>query len=310
MHSVRFLYYRILSHITFGKTKKKYRDKYKSFRFGIIFSFNANDHSFTFKDLNGWESRNISTMKLLALALTRIRKQLKHSFEVPVITYDLAGEYPFKCLAYAKKDGQSNVTLIPDFFFDGWTTIGCNNYDLYMDEIVNNSHKAPIYDKCFWSGSLNIHPSRIHFFEMSKTDNRLKCLPINWKYEELTPGKKLSKDTVTELKDFNQYKYLIDLPCIGYSGRFKALLFFGRPVFKVLSSPDEQLKEYFYDDLKPFVHFIPVNNDLSDLKEKLDWAENHYEDALKIAKNAQQYAITHLRTENAISYLEQIIQRL
>lgn len=311
---IDILRYRLLSHITFGAVKRRYRSKYKALKnkplFWLEVSFNAENKSFSFQDFSGFDCRNISTMKLFATALSRIRYQLKHSFKVPVITDDFAGDYPLKCFGYAKKDGQANVTLIPDFFFDGWASIGCDNYDAYMDEIVKNSFNPPMYNKLFWSGSLDIHPMRVKFFEASKVDDRLECLPINWKREELTAGKKLAKDVVLELKEFNRYKYLIDLPCRGYSGRFKALLFSGRPLFKVVPPPNTQLKEYFYDDLKPFVHYIPVRNDLNDLNEQLNWAEDNYDKALEIAKNAQIYALEHLRTENAIAYLEKLLLNL
>ena len=33
--------------------------------------------------------------------------------------------------------------------------------------------------------------------------------------------------------------------------------------------------EHFYSDLKPFVHYIPIKYDLSDLVEKINWAINN-----------------------------------
>ena len=85
--------------------------------------------------------------------------------------------------------------------------------------------------------------------------------------------------------------------------RFKTLLFTGRPVFKVKTD----IEEYFYKDLQPFVHYIPVENDLSDLEQKIQWAEENYEKALEIAAKAQEYAKTNLTFESAISYLEKMI---
>ena len=32
-------------------------------------------------------------------------------------------------------------------------------------------------------------------------------------------------------------------------------------------------KDYIHDQMKPYVHYVPVKADLSDLKEKYDWAE-------------------------------------
>ena len=45
-------------------------------------------------------------------------------------------------------------------------------------------------------------------------------------------------------------------------------------------------KDYIHDDLQPWVHYVPVNSELSDVMEKLEWAESHQEEAKQIAENA------------------------
>ena len=45
-------------------------------------------------------------------------------------------------------------------------------------------------------------------------------------------------------------------------------------------------KDYIHDRIKPWIHFIPVRADLTDLKEKYDWAEAHPEYAKLISKQA------------------------
>lgn len=66
-------------------------------------------------------------------------------------------------------------------------------------------------------------------------------------------------------------------------------------------------KNFYNDDLKPFVHYIPVKADLSDLQEKYDWAEANPEKAKEIAANALEYAKTHLTREAAIQHYSKII---
>merc|ERR1712013_362709 len=46
-------------------------------------------------------------------------------------------------------------------------------------------------------------------------------------------------------------------------------------------------KDYFHYRLKPWCHYIPVAADLSDLKEKYDWAESHPRLAMTIAQRGQ-----------------------
>ena len=48
-------------------------------------------------------------------------------------------------------------------------------------------------------------------------------------------------------------------------------------------------KDYIHDHLLPWLHYVPVKSDLSDLMEKLDWAETHPADAMKIAAKATEF---------------------
>jgi hypothetical protein len=101
------------------------------------------------------------------------------------------------------------------------------------------------------------------------------------------------------LRDHCQFKYLFDIEGVGYSARLKVLLFSGRPVF-VQARP---WQEYFFRDMKPFVHYIPVARDLGDLREQLDWAEENKEKCAEIAENARSFAKAYLTRSAAISYL-------
>jgi glycosyltransferase involved in cell wall biosynthesis len=47
-------------------------------------------------------------------------------------------------------------------------------------------------------------------------------------------------------------------------------------------------KCWFYEFLIPFVNYIPIQYDLSDLKEKIEWVINNDSEAEKIAQNALQ----------------------
>ena len=42
-------------------------------------------------------------------------------------------------------------------------------------------------------------------------------------------------------------------------------------------------KDYIHDWMEPWVHYVPVRSDLRDLHRKFEWAEEHPEEAKKIA---------------------------
>jgi len=75
------------------------------------------------------------------------------------------------------------------------------------------------------------------------------------------------------------YSILIDIEGNGYSGRLKYLLWSHRPVIIV----DRPHKEYFFEFLEEWKHYIPVKRDLSDLIEKTQWCLTNYFKAQEIA---------------------------
>lgn len=65
--------------------------------------------------------------------------------------------------------------------------------------------------------------------------------------------------------------------------------------------------QYYYDELKPWVHYIPVRYDLSDLQEKLNWAKTHDRQAQEISNNAREFVQTHLMPEHILFYCYKVL---
>ena len=81
--------------------------------------------------------------------------------------------------------------------------------------------------------------------------------------------------------DMAQYKYQIDIGGGGgttWSGTVQKLAVPGL-LFHHLTPT----KDYVHDRMVPWVHYVPVRSDLSDLREKYDWAEAHPKAAEMIA---------------------------
>lgn len=101
-----------------------------------------------------------------------------------------------------------------------------------------------------------------------------------------------------------QYKYQILID--GVTCTFPAVhwkLLSGSLCFKQ-ASEDIQ---YFYDDLIPWKHFVPVRNDLSDIREKILWANTHDLESREIAENARKFALTHLMPEHIQLYCFKVL---
>lgn len=86
------------------------------------------------------------------------------------------------------------------------------------------------------------------------------------------------------IKVSNTYKYLVDID--GNSNAWSALfqkLLSGSVVLKVASPSN--FRQWYYDELIPWVNFVPVESDMSDLVEKIDWLLDHDNEAKKIGEN-------------------------
>ncbi|KAJ6485430.1 glycosyl transferase family 90-domain-containing protein [Mycena vitilis] len=86
-------------------------------------------------------------------------------------------------------------------------------------------------------------------------------------------------------EDVYGYKYAMDVDGTTFSGRFLGLLRSGSLVFK-----STIFEEYFNDWVRPFEHFIPILPDLSDLLEKIEWANANPDEAHVIQQRGLEVA--------------------
>jgi hypothetical protein len=186
----------------------------------------------------------------------------------------------------------------PDKNFGGWMTIGVSSFEKARDNIcAAAATHAPTINKVGWLGN---------FYSADETVPEHYTRPILKEYGDKYPeifdfvhifpqGSLIHAGIpgYKSLADLTQYKYLIDIGGNGWSGRLKWLLFTRRTLFVV----DRNYIDYFFNDLKPFVHYIPVKMDLTDLLKQFMWAVNNPERAAEIAENARQFADANFTEE-------------
>jgi hypothetical protein len=105
--------------------------------------------------------------------------------------------------------------------------------------------------------------------------------------------------------DHLKYKYLVDID--GGSCTFERYfwLLLSNSVTLKQMTPNRQ---WFYGCLKPYEHFIPVKEDLSDLREQICWAKEHDEEARRIADNATEFVKNNLSPEDIYLYMHHLFQ--
>ena len=101
-----------------------------------------------------------------------------------------------------------------------------------------------------------------------------------------------------------QYKYLMSLDgTAAATPRFPLLLHSNSVVFKTMTN--SQL--WFFKALEPWIHYIPVKNDLTDLLSRLKWAMTHEQECKTISQNAQRLASEVLTHEDIYVYFYRLL---
>lgn len=242
-------------------------------------------------------------VKLVAERLFHILPLIQEFHQSPLFR---AGSIQINLGDLAEDDGlafcsnRDNQILIPDDSFvrtRGYTETRV----LYKEDKVSWEQKKPIV---FWRGaSTGISPTGCW-----KDLQRIKLCalalnPINQNIFDigLSSIVQLSEQDAVQIKDLgylkqfvpiklaNSYRYLIDVDgnTNAWSALFQKLLS-GSVVLKVAS--ENNFRQWYYDELIPWVNFVPVESDMSDLVDKVHWLLEHDGEARKIGENGAKLA--------------------
>jgi hypothetical protein len=217
---------------------------------------------------------------------------------------------PFSKNFYLDDHGHGEYTMstdrytdrtIPCFSFDHWKECKINDYTETCKQITKKGLQHQKYDKLFWIGQVS-HPTRKVFIEKYKHHQKMNIIPLpdHWGHAQVITTPYVS------LPDHCEYKYLIDLQGHGYSARAKFLMHSRRPMFFQKRS----FHEYWFWDMQPFQHYIPIKEDLSDFDQMFMWAESNPVECKKIAENAFNFAQEKLKRDDALARLKNILFKL
>lgn len=225
---------------------------------------------------------------------------------------------------YAKNDGlafcsnRENQILIPDTDFI--STRGYEDIRLYFrDNPVPWEQKKEIL---FWRGSsTGISSSglwrdlqRIKLCELASNAENQALFDVGLSsIVQLNKSAENEIKTLGYLKDhksiriIHSFKYLIDVD--GNSNAWSSLflkLLSGSVVLKVES--EGEFRQWYYDRLVAWEHFVPVKKDLSDLEEKLYWLRDNDQKAKEIASSSQRM-MAGITFESQLSETIELISR-
>ncbi len=265
----------------------------------MSFTIKKENKQLIFNDLGGYETRNPSTFWCIQEA-DKIYNWNDFT-EVTIHTTDY--EDHENQFTYSKKNNVKNT--IPDFNFHSWPQVGINDYDLCVKEIDHAGLSSYEVNKVGWIGNINTNYMRKHLYEIGRSNPELfDITEMSWVYSGTTLLHGTKYISIPEL--VKKYSILIDIGGAGYSGRLKYLFWSHRPVLLV----DRVHKEYFFEFLQEWVHYIPVKRNLLDLVEKTKWCLDNYDKALKISENAYEFSKVYLTRDACYKQWNKIISTL
>lgn len=250
------------------------------------------------KNYGGFETRNESSIKLVSQALKGVEKDLQFNIyteDKPVKNINNLRTFSFSTI------DNDYSSVCPDFLFDHWKQVGILDYEEECKKIKASGNNSYNLNKIGWIGSFST-PLRYKLYDLYNSDkNILDIRPTFFKKDG--NGINYCDNFMTLEQQVKIWKYLLDIEGNGWSARFKLFLWSGRPVFLI----DRPFKEYFYQFLQPWEHYIPVKRDLSDLKQNFEIIEKDNNLYDTISKKSVEFAQKYLSRDYAINYWKSII---
>jgi hypothetical protein len=250
-----------------------------------------------------FETRNESTARLISMA------DYLYTFNdfdwVVINTWDkdvCSEMHGYKVLSYCYQ-GDDNSRCVPDFVFDHWRQTHIFDYNITMREIAEAGLEPPETNLLGWRGAYS-HPNRRHLSRFTDP-NLYDIQEVQWTRTALDKPSYCS-NFVSLVDAARKWRYIIDVEGQGLSGRVKLHLF-GR---RVLFLQERPFKEWWYPEFEPWVHYVPVASDLSDLEEKLDLirSDSKLEDEIRF--NAYDFAVNNCTRIGALERWGEVLHGL
>lgn len=242
------------------------------------------------EDLGGHDSRHDSVRRLIGEA------DQKHELpDFPRLIVSTADRPVGGALCFATSD-DCPVEAIPDFVFDSWPEVGIFDYEAECWAIADAGAYPASSEVCGWIGNAETSPVRRALLAVAAQSDLLEAWHTPW-----PPNSSLR---LTLAEQVRQWGLLVDVEGNGLSGRLKLLLHSGRPVLVV----DRPWREWWFDEFRPFEHYIPVRRDLADLEEQVGWAREHAAEAQRIGRAGQALAQRLLTREQAVRRWAEVLR--
>jgi hypothetical protein len=140
--------------------------------------------------------------------------------------------------------------------------------------------------------------ARFHEYDINMPGMKDTCYP--------RLNKTMPEDSIPSHLYYHNYQTALVLNGIGAAFRMTRHFEYQQAVMLQAYKHEEWFTKY----LLPWVHYVPVAEDLSDLQERLEWVRDHSEEMRVIAENGRKFFIQHLTFERNAEHIYELVYRL
>jgi hypothetical protein len=244
-------------------------------------------------NLTGWliVYRTAEIFPMIEFLFKNVTRPIRVKFSVG--DHGVGGELSFS------SDSQNSV-LVPDSYFVGRNAYENERRHFAARRIAWADRSTTV----FWRGSTTGRRSagwrslpRIQLCQIAKDNPHLamdfginQVVQIDCVEEEADINAAGLTKPFVHSDNFDAYRYHIDID--GNSNSWPGLfikLLSGGAVLKVDSQ--HGYRQWYYSQLVPWVHYIPIAADMSDLIEKVQWVTSHDDEACRIGQAGRGLAL-------------------
>jgi hypothetical protein len=120
------------------------------------------------------------------------------------------------------------------------------------------------------------------------------------------PESTLTLSKPLTLEEQSTYKYIIHVEGHVQAYRLSIEL----AMRSVILLVESEYKLWYQDRLEPWVHYVPVHADLSDLDERIQWCIDHDDECKQIANQAREFYDQYLSKRACMDYLKNVLCNL
>lgn len=190
----------------------------------------------------------------------------------------------------------------------------CKTYPIISSTPWNRKIKKAIFRGATTGSGTTVDTNkRLKAFEIGKTYESLDVGITKW---NLRPRKlKGTKQLSTIIRDSypisnyltlqEQSKYAYILSIEGHVAAYR--LSYELSSGSVILLVESEWKLWFMKWLIPWVHYVPVSGNMSDLISRIEWCKTNYDKCKTIAKNALEFYNTKLNSQAVLDYIQETL---